>query len=73
MGTVLYTLIETIRCVGVLIQPFMPESAEKLLNQLAIPNDQRNFVNLTAEFAIKSGASLPEPQGVFPRYIAQAA
>ncbi len=73
MGTVLYALIETIRCVGILIQPFMPESADKLLDQLAVPADKRNFDSLSAAAAIKSGTAIPEPQGVFPRFVAQAA
>jgi methionyl-tRNA synthetase len=34
LGTVLYNLLETIRFIAVLIQPFMPETAEKIFKQL---------------------------------------
>ncbi|HHT37952.1 MAG TPA: methionine--tRNA ligase [Mollicutes bacterium] len=34
LGTVLYNLLESIRFIGVLLQPFVPESADKILEQL---------------------------------------
>jgi methionyl-tRNA synthetase len=47
----------------------MPDAMGKLLDQLAVPADERNFAALTAEHALKSGTPLPAPQGVFPRYV----
>src|SRR5579862_8219667 len=41
--TVLYVLAETIRHLGILIQPVMPTSAAKMLDQLAVPATQRDF------------------------------
>ncbi|MBQ7064869.1 MAG: methionine--tRNA ligase [Firmicutes bacterium] len=35
LGTVLYNLLESIRIIGILIQPFLPETGEKILAQLA--------------------------------------
>lgn len=67
MNTVLYVLAETIRCLGIAIQPVMPESAAKLLEQIAAPVDARNYANLDASFALKAGTELPLPTGVFPR------
>ncbi len=69
METVLYVLAETIRCVALLVQPFMPESMSKMLDQLAVPADQRTFAALTSDHALKAGTPLPAPQGVFPRYV----
>ena len=69
MQTVLYTLAEVIRVVGLIIQPYMPESASKILDQVAIPEEQRNFSCIHADHALVSGTDLPKPQGVFPRYI----
>ncbi|MDR3425783.1 MAG: methionine--tRNA ligase [Alphaproteobacteria bacterium] len=67
METVLYVLAETLRPLGILLQPFMPDSANKLLDQLAVPADQRIFAHLAEEYALKSGTALPAPQGLFPR------
>jgi methionyl-tRNA synthetase len=73
METVLYVLAETVRHLGVLVQPVMPESAGKLLDQLSVPADQRSFAHLSPAHALKPGAPLPAPQGVFPRYVDPAA
>ncbi len=74
METVLWTLLETIRHIAIIIQPFTPSAAEKLLDQLAVPSHERTFFYIEdpKEFAsphqLKSGTTLPTPTGVFPRY-----
>lgn len=69
MATVLYVLAEVIRHLAILIQPFMPESMSRMLDQIAVPADKRNFAALTSDNALKSGTALPAPEGVFPRYV----
>ena len=66
-GTILYVTAEVLRQVAILAQPFVPASAAKMLDQLAIPEDERAFANLAAR--IKAGATLPPPKPVFPRYV----
>ena len=66
-GTVLYVTAEVIRQVAILCQPFMPESAGKLLDLLAIPSELRSFAGLGHRIA--AGAKLPVPAPVFPRYV----
>ncbi len=68
MNTVLYGLAETIRHLAILVQPFMPESAGRMLDQLAQADDRRSFGHLGADFALAAGAALPKPQGIFPRH-----
>ncbi len=69
METVLYTTAETIRRVGILCQPFIPGSAARLLDLLAVPADKRDFANLGSADALVAGMKLPPPQAVFPRYV----
>ncbi len=69
METVLYTTAETIRRVAILCQPFIPGSAAKLLDQLAVPAAARGFECLNDSHALEEGMELPPPQGVFPRYV----
>jgi methionyl-tRNA synthetase len=71
--TVLYVLAETVRHLAILVQPFMPQSLERMLNQLAVPADARTFAALGHAGALKPGTALPAPQGVFPRYVEEAA
>jgi len=70
MATVLYALAETIRYVAILLQPIMPGSCARMLDQLAVPDDARSFADLTASGRLVPGTPLPKPQGVFPRWVA---
>jgi len=65
MKTVLYVLAETIRQLAILVQPIMPESAAKILDQLCV--SERNFDQLGEAGALKPGTAIPKPEGVFPR------
>ncbi|MBO6725204.1 MAG: methionine--tRNA ligase [Rhizobiaceae bacterium] len=67
MATVLYVTAEVIRVVGVSVQPFMPQSAAKLLDLVAVPEDKRHF--RISDAALVPGTELPKPQGIFPRYV----
>ncbi|KAL3919526.1 MAG: hypothetical protein SGARI_007186 [Bacillariaceae sp.] len=67
MATVLYVIMEVLRHVAILYQPIIPDSANKILDLLAVPEDQRSFEHLTDEFMIQKGAPITKPKGVFPR------
>ncbi|MBF0560835.1 MAG: methionine--tRNA ligase [Alphaproteobacteria bacterium] len=69
METVLYVLAETIRVLGLLMQPFVPDSASKMLDQLAIAATARDFTCVSSDYALRPDQPLPKPQGIFPRYV----
>jgi methionyl-tRNA synthetase len=68
-GTVLYVTAEVIRQVSILALPFMPASAGKLLDLLAVPEAERNFAALGGKHRLAPGTKLPAPAPVFPRYV----
>ncbi len=68
-ATVLYVTAEVIRQIAILAQPFIPDSAAKLLDLLAVPADERDFTRLDGSHRLASGTSLPAPSAVFPRYV----
>jgi methionyl-tRNA synthetase len=68
MATVLYVLAEVIRHLAILAQPVVPEAAGRMLDQLAVPDDQRSFAALDEDGMLRPGTALPKPKGVFPRY-----
>jgi methionyl-tRNA synthetase len=68
-GTVLYVTAEVLRQVAILAQPFMPSSASKLLDLLAVNSQERSFEALKPTSRIQAGVTLPAPSAVFPRYI----
>ena len=67
MKSVLYVLAETIRYIAIILQPLVPDSATKILDQLSISKDERKFEHLSRNYALKAGTEIPEPKGVFPR------
>jgi methionyl-tRNA synthetase len=76
-GTILYVTAEVVRQLAILVQPAMPASAGKLLTLLGQGTDQadasRTFSALGPAGRLKPGTLLPEPQGIFPRYVDPAA
>ncbi|MGD9535830.1 MAG: methionine--tRNA ligase [Alphaproteobacteria bacterium] len=74
MATVLYVLAETIRRLAVLSQPFMPGASARILDQLAVGREARDFIDaFSPEAALTPGTALPAPSGVFPRFVDEAA
>jgi methionyl-tRNA synthetase len=71
MGAVLRVLVDIIRVVATLLQPVMPGSMARMLDQLGVPADDRSFAGLPA--LLPDGTTLPPPTGVFPRYVEPAA
>ncbi len=67
---VLYHAAECIRRIALLVQPAMPESAAKMLDQLAVAEEARSFGAFDARLV--PGTPLPAPQGVFPRWVEPA-
>jgi methionyl-tRNA synthetase len=65
METVLYVTAEVLRIIGILVQPYMPQSAAKLLDALDV--DARGFADLGKRLV--SGKALPAPTPIFPRFV----
>ena len=53
MNTVLYVLMEVMRHVAILYQPLMPTSSNVILDQLGVPEDEREFEHLDKEKGLK--------------------
>jgi methionyl-tRNA synthetase len=64
---VLYHAAECVRQIALQVQPAMPASAAKLLDQLAVAPEDRLFAAFGKR--LKPGTPLPAPQGVFPRWV----
>mmetsp|Transcript_13411 Transcript_13411/g.19614 ORF Transcript_13411/g.19614 Transcript_13411/m.19614 type:complete len:598 (-) Transcript_13411:56-1849(-) len=66
MATVLYVLMEALRHVAIVYQPLIPASANKILDMLTVPEDERTFDHLETS-PIKFGTPVSKPKVVFPR------
>ena len=71
MAYVLRVLAEVIRTVATMLQPFMPDSMARMLDQLAVPAEARDFASLSQP--LEDSVPLPAPQGIFPRFVEEAA
>ena len=71
MKAVLMTLLRQVRALAIAVRPVVPSSIDRLLDQIGIPADERNFAALDDETwferLVASGHSIAQPQGVFPR------
>jgi methionyl-tRNA synthetase len=56
-----------LRVIGGLLQPVMPDSMGKLLDQLGEAAQARQVATLDAPLA--EGTVLPVPTGIFPRFV----
>ena len=65
MEVVLFTLIETLRQVSILLQPFMPSTAKSVLDHIKIPLNKRLIKNLDNIYKGKVNIEMPQP--LFPR------
>src|SRR5271166_2746618 len=70
MATVLRVLADLLRVVATVLQPFMPDSMSRMLDQLGVAATQRHLVALAN--ALPEGVVLPPPAGIFPRYVEPA-
>jgi len=71
MQATLYHLVEAIRCIAIMLQPFIPDTSRKILVTLGYEEAKAHagvsFAELRAEHAIKPGVQLAVPEPLFPR------
>ena len=71
MAAVLMTLFRCVRALAIAVRPVVPESADRLLDQLGIDGAARDFAALDDEAWFEtlaaSGFAVAKPEGVFPR------
>lgn len=70
LGSVLYTVLDSLRAISLLIYPFMPETAVKIRTQIGAETGDMNalFAKESGKFnMLACGAHLPESENIFPR------
>ncbi|ERM91322.1 MAG: Methionine--tRNA ligase [Caldanaerobacter subterraneus] len=66
LGTVLYNLAESLRFIGILISPFMPNTPKKMFEQLGITEDLTTWESLKFGL-LKEGTRVKRGEILFPR------
>ena len=69
MGSILATTADVVRRCAIVAQPFVPRSAAKVLDLLAVPGDARLLQHaLDPDLVVPAGSRLPAPEPVFRKF-----
>ena len=73
LATVMYHLLETIRICATLLTPFMPESAEKIFDQIGACEGCRTWEKANVWGSLRPDATVHKGEALFPRIDAEKA
>ncbi len=71
LNDVLYNLIECIRILGILLTPFMPETGEKILSQIAVGGELAGIASVKDGFGAAESFHVGTPTPLFARIDAE--
>ena len=71
LATVMYHLLETIRICATLLTPFMPESAEKIFDQIGACQGCRTWEKANVWGSLRPDATVHKGEALFPRIDAE--
>ena len=71
LAAVLYNLLETVRICGILLTPFIPDSAEKILNYISA--DKRDWESAAVWGSLCDTVTVTKGENLFPRVDAEKA
>ncbi len=67
LATVLYNLLETVRVCTVLLTPFMPDSCDKIFDQIGACEDGRTWESAAVWGVLSAGVQVRKGENLFPR------
>jgi methionyl-tRNA synthetase len=67
LGTIMYNLLDSLRLVGILIAPVMPETAGKILEILGCDPEDLTLADKDRWGGLKPGTAIAKAKPLFPR------
>ncbi len=67
LAAVMYNLLESIRLAGILLVPYMPETAGKILDQIGASAEERSWESAAAFGGLHAGVTVQKGPVLFPR------
>jgi methionyl-tRNA synthetase len=64
---IIYTVLEFIRKIAILLQPIIPEKAKKLLDSLSVNEDERYIKNINKNYALKQNIKIQKINILFKK------
>ena len=70
LTAIMYDLLLALRAIAVLLMPFMPQTAQKILRQIGAEESQDfNLISIKKDDALKAGSPLVRGESLFPRIV----
>jgi methionyl-tRNA synthetase len=70
LTAIMYNLLVALRSIAVLLTPFMPQTAEKILRHIGVDESQKlNMASIKKDDALKAGSPLTRGESLFPRIV----
>ena len=70
LTAIMYDLLVALRAIAILLKPFMPQTAEKILRQIGVDESQNpDMASIKKEDALKAGSPLSRGESLFPRIV----
>ena len=67
MNTVLYNILNQIRCISILLSPIIPNTSDKVLNILKVKKEERQLKNIKDRNFLKPGEYIKETTILFKK------
>jgi methionyl-tRNA synthetase len=67
LSTIIYNILESLRISAILLKPFIPETSERIFNQLN--TDVTNYDSVKTFGGLKKGSKLNAPEPLFIRIV----
>jgi methionyl-tRNA synthetase len=68
LTAIMYNLLAALRAIAILLTPFMPQTAEKILRQIGVKESQKMDLSvIRKDAALTAGSSLTRGESLFPR------
>jgi methionyl-tRNA synthetase len=70
LTAIMYNLLLSLRTIAILLTPFMPLTAEKILRQIgAYETENLNLASIRKDYPLKAGNPLTRSESLFPRIV----
>jgi methionyl-tRNA synthetase len=69
LTAIMYNLLVSLRVIAILLKPFMPQTAEKILRQIGVDESNLDMASIKKDDILKAGSPLTRGESLFPRIV----
>jgi methionyl-tRNA synthetase len=69
LTAIMYNLLVALRVIAILLKPFMPQTAEKILRQIGVDESNLDMASIKKGDMLRAGSPLTRGESLFPRIV----